>query len=161
MRLLVLSDLHLEVWGDRSPPIDTSASRPDAVILAGDIHTKGRAPAWAADTFPGIPVLYIAGNHEFYGGTIDKAGPAIRQACKIHDNVHYLDCDEYVLPGVRFLGATLWTDFGLFGAGRKRVAMRTAGDVMNDYHRIKTTSPMYRKLPPWTQSGSTHKRRPG
>ena len=46
MRLLVLSDLHLEVWKDFAPRFDTAASQPDVVVLAGDIHTKARAPAW-------------------------------------------------------------------------------------------------------------------
>ncbi|WP_229412286.1 MULTISPECIES: metallophosphoesterase [unclassified Massilia] len=74
MRLLILSDLHLEVWRELAPHIDISISRPDVIILAGDIHTKARAPAWAAKTFPGVPVLYIAGNHEFYGELLKRSG---------------------------------------------------------------------------------------
>lgn len=72
MRLLVLSDLHLEVWRDHVPRIDVSISRPDVVILAGDIHTKSRAPSWAAEIFSGLPVVYVAGNHEFYGKRLRK-----------------------------------------------------------------------------------------
>ena len=64
MRLLILSDLHLEVWRQFAPPIRLSESRPDVGILAGDIHTGARAVPWAATTFPGLPVLYVHGNHE-------------------------------------------------------------------------------------------------
>lgn len=148
MRLLVLSDLHLEIWGEHVPRIDIAASQPDIVILAGDIHTKSRAPAWAAKTFPGLPVLYVAGNHEFYGEAIEKVGNAILQECALYRNVHYLECREYVLPGLRFLGTTLWTDFSLFNADHKWSAMLDARDVMNDYQRIRVAGSGYRKLHP-------------
>lgn len=148
MRLLVLSDLHLEVWGNHLPHINTSVSQPDVVILAGDIHTKFRGPAWAAETFSGVPVLYVAGNHEFYGETIETTGDTILQKCELYSNVHYLDCDEWVLSGVRFLGATLWTDFSLFSPDRKASDMLEARAVMNDYQRIRVAAAGYRKLHP-------------
>jgi predicted phosphodiesterase len=148
MRLLILSDLHLEVWREQAPQFDTSVSKPDIVILAGDIHTKGRAPAWAAETFEDLPVLYIAGNHEFYGETIEEAGDELRNECARFPNIHYLDCGEYVKNGVRFLGATLWTDFALFDPARTRSAMLDARAVMNDYQRIRVAAAGYRKLHP-------------
>ncbi|OIJ44499.1 metallophosphoesterase [Massilia timonae] len=148
MRLLVLSDLHLEVWRDHVPRIDVSISRPDVVILAGDIHTKSRAPSWAAEIFSGLPVVYVAGNHEFYGEAIEKTGESIASECFRYPNVHFLDCGEYVYEGVRFLGATLWTDFALFSPDRKWSAMLDARTAMNDYQRIKVATAGYRKLHP-------------
>lgn len=155
MRLLVLSDLHLEVWRDFAPRFNTGASRPDVVVLAGDIHTKARAPAWAAQTFPDTPVIYVSGNHEFYGEALDRIGDAIRAECGKHSNVHYLDCDEYVMQGVRFLGVTLWTDFLLFGPEHRSDVMADAGNVMNDYQRIRVASGGYRKLRP-TDTAQLH-----
>lgn len=148
MRLLVLSDLHLEVWRESVPKFDTSTSRPDVVVLAGDIHTNARAPSWAASAFPGIPVVYVSGNHEFYGGTLDHTNLAIRDECARFESVHYLDCGEFVLDGVRFLGATLWTDFALFGSESRSSTMADANLVMNDYQRIRLASACYRKLQP-------------
>jgi len=148
MRLLVLSDLHLEVWREHVPRIDVSISRPDVVILAGDIHTKFRAPSWAVENFPGLPVVYVAGNHEFYGEAIEKVGEAIALECARHPNVHYLDCGEYIYEGVRFLGTTLWTDFALFSPDRKWSSMLDARTVMNDYQRIRVATAGYRKLHP-------------
>ncbi len=58
MRLLVLSDLHVEIWRDFAPKFDIAVSRPDVAILAGDIYTKTHAPAWAAGISPNIPILY-------------------------------------------------------------------------------------------------------
>lgn len=148
MRLLVLSDLHLEVWRDHLPRIDASISRPDVVILAGDIHTNFRAAYWAAESFPGLPVVYVAGNHEFYGEAIEKAGEEIAQECARHPNMHYLDCGEYIYGGTRFLGATLWTDFALFSPDRKWSSMLDARIVMNDYQRIRVANAGNRKLHP-------------
>lgn len=148
MRLLVLSDLHLEVWRESAPKFDTEVSRPNVVVLAGDIHTKARGPAWAAKIFPDIPVIYISGNHEFYGEAFDHMGDVIRAECLKYPDIHYLDCDQYVLQGVRFLGVTLWTDFLLFGKDLKRSVMVDAGNVMNDYQRIRVASANYRKLRP-------------
>jgi len=148
MKLLVLSDLHLEVWRDHLPRIDVSASMPDVVILAGDIHTKFRAASWAAEIFPALPIVYVAGNHEFYGEAVEKTGQEIARECARYPNIRYLDCGEYIYDNVRFLGATLWTDFALFGSDRKWSAMLDARTVMNDYHRIRVASAGYRKLHP-------------
>jgi predicted phosphodiesterase len=147
MRCLVLSDLHRELWRENAPPIEPSVSRPDAVVLAGDIDKGGRAVAWAAEKFAGIPVLYVAGNHEAYGMTLEDAELEIKQATLQHMNVHFLNCDEIMIGNVRFLGCTLWTDFCLFGKSKRWGAMIDAREAMNDYKRIRRKSD-YRKLHP-------------
>ena len=93
-------------------------------------------------------MIYIPGNHEFYGGTLDQTNIAIRDECAKFENVHYLDCGELICNGVRFLGATLWTDFSLFGSHDKRSVMAEASIVMNDYQLIRLASERYRKLRP-------------
>ena len=142
MRLLILSDLHLEVWGADTPSIDLAASRPDVVILAGDIDTGSNAIAWAARTFGALPVLYVHGNHEGYGHQLEHMQDAVRDACASANahgaNIGLLDGDAVVLNGVRFLGITLWTDFLLFGAERQEEAMQAAQAYMPDYKRIST-----------------------
>lgn len=141
MRLLTLSDLHLDLWRDRVPDIDVSRSRPDLVILAGDIHEGGQAVAWAAEVFAEIPVVYVHGNHEPYGTTIQYAQRATADACNLYPNIRFLDCTEHVQGDVRVLGCTLWTDFQLFdrsGEGRARlIAMTAAERALNDYRLIK------------------------
>ena len=63
MKVLVLSDLHLE-FAPFEPVPDLEF---DVVILAGDIHSPAkRAVQWAADRFRGKPVIYLLGNHECY-----------------------------------------------------------------------------------------------
>lgn len=136
MRLLVLSDLHHELWRDLAPEADLARSRPDLVILAGDIHLGAHAIPWAARAFAPLPVLYVAGNHEAYGSSLEQARQEIDAACARTTNVQQLHCRELQLGGVRFLGATLWTDFCLFGEPTQTQAMHAAQAVMNDYRKI-------------------------
>ena len=130
MRLHVLSDLHLSV-----APMAVPASGADVVILAGDIARPREAIAWASGFAK--PVLYVPGNHEFYGNSI-AATAAELKALSAGTNIRVLDGDELVLDGVRFVGATLWTDFRLFGEGAERAeAMRQAQRFIRDFSRIR------------------------
>ncbi len=153
MRLLILSDLHHEIWREHSPIIDPADSRPDAVILAGDIDLGARAVAWAARNFSGLPVIYVHGNHEGYGRNLEDVHQEIREACAASGNVHFLDAGEFILGRVRLLGATLWTDFRLFGDQTRMLAMTAAGEVMNDYRRIRLDRPGDRTLRPSDTAG--------
>ncbi|WP_256080802.1 metallophosphoesterase [Massilia sp. YIM B04103] len=147
MRLLILSDLHREFWTRHQLVFDTTSNAPDAVILAGDIDVSGvRAVQWAADAFRGIPVIYVHGNHEGYGHNLDNEIENIRAASAATENVKFLNCDEYRIGNVRFLGATFWTDFKLFGAEQRYFAMAQAQSVMTDYRRIRLANKGYRKL---------------
>jgi predicted phosphodiesterase len=130
MRLNVLSDLHLSLGALAIPANDA-----DAVVLAGDIARPKEAIAWASGFAK--PVLYVAGNHEFYGGSIAGTVAELK-ALSAGSNIRVLDDDEVIIQGVRFLGTTLWTDFMLFGESQKRAAaMREARRFMRDFSRIQ------------------------
>lgn len=132
MRIRVLSDLHLE-FCDWTPP----AADADVIVLAGDIHAGVRGLEWAREQFPSTPVIYVVGNHEFYGGQMNEVLAALR---KVADRlgVYLLDADELVLGGTRFLGATLWTDFALYGTGSWLLrAINDAKEGMNDFRLIR------------------------
>ena len=148
MRLLILSDLHIELWRDGGPAIDLARAQADAVILAGDIHTGANGAIWARDAFPAIPTFYVAGNHEAYGGKLEEVESEIQETCLTSGNMHYLNAAEQIIGGVRFLGATLWTDFHLFSdqPADRQLAMLEAERIMNDYHRIRFAKQGYRKL---------------
>lgn len=109
MKVLILSDLHLELAPfEPAPDLEF-----DAVILAGDIHSPAReALEWAADCFRGKPILQLAGNHEYFRSVMNQELEKMRRLAK-ELGIHFLDCDEVVIAGVRFLGCTLWTDFRL------------------------------------------------
>jgi Icc-related predicted phosphoesterase len=139
VRIRVLSDLHLE-FTDFTPP----AVEADLVILAGDIHVGTKGIRWARERFPGVPVVYVAGNHEHYG----QAAPRLTE--KLHEeargsNVHVLEREELQLQGARILGCTLWTDLALHGDDF--VGAAAVADSMSDYKKIRV-SPRYRRLRP-------------
>ena len=134
LKLLVLSDLHLEF----APfaPDQAAVDAADVVVLAGDICNGTKAIPWARQAFGSKPVVYVAGNHEFYRFDWIKLLDQMREQARLHD-VHFLENESITLQGVRFLGATLWTDFELFGQKSKMAAMRESAQLMNDFHLIK------------------------
>lgn len=130
MKLNILSDLHLG-QGELAPP----ANDADLVVLAGDIARPAEALAWAQRLDK--PVLYVAGNHEFYGGSLTGAAAQLQQLCS-GTRVSVLDRQCVVIGKVRFLGCTLWTDFLLFGEGeRQQAAIAEAMRFMRDFSRIR------------------------
>lgn len=130
MKLNILSDLHL-----RFSPMDHPATDADLVILAGDIARPKEAITWA--TGLGKPVLYVPGNHEFYGGSLDGVLEELRRLSE-GTRVRVLSQGEALVDGVRFLGTTLWTDFELFDDPQQRAQSRAeAVRLMYDFSRIR------------------------
>lgn len=132
MKLHILTDLHIE-FGPFEPP-ETDA---DLVILAGDTDLKTRGITWAKEAFAGKPVIYVPGNHEYYGETYQKLRAAMREEAA-GSNVHLLDCGRYEQDGVVFLGATMWTDFRLLGD--QALGTQAAQRSMSDFMRIMMAS---------------------
>jgi len=121
MRIQVLSDLHLESEDFDPAP----AHGADLLVLAGDIDA-GHA---GLDRFAGwpVPVLYVAGNHEFDLRDVDDAAAALRLRCRSL-GITLLEREAVVLAErgrrIRFVGTSLWCDFDLLGAAQRERAMR-------------------------------------
>ncbi len=131
MKLNILSDLHLGFASMEHPHNDA-----DVVVLAGDIARPAVAAEWARAFDK--PVLYVPGNHEFYGGSVDGTLAQLRSLCAA-SCVDVLDNSEVYLGGVRFLGTTLWTDFRLFNSpGINAASREEAVRCMRDFSRIVT-----------------------
>lgn len=140
MRALVLSDLHLEF--DRFDVVHKGCrvdDGADVVILAGDIASGTNGIGWARTAFPDKEIVYVSGNHEFYGGTYERLIEDLRGEAE-EKGVHFLEHDRVVIGGVTFLGASLWTDFSLYGR-EPESAMEVAYYGLNDFRRIRTWSP--------------------
>ncbi|MCS4091372.1 metallophosphoesterase [Rhizobium sp. BK176] len=147
MKLWLISDLHLEfrVPFNHQPPEKT-----DVVVCAGDVSKKGIIPSlrWLADTItPEIPIVCVAGNHEFWGGSVQENIRDAREFARGLPNIHFLENAIVDIGDVRFIGGTLWTDFRLFGR-EPALAMADAENGMNDYRRIKFTKQPYKKFKP-------------
>ena len=124
MKINYFSDIHLEFGWLEFPHTDA-----DVVVAAGDIGIGAEAVNWLARAPQ--PVLYIAGNHEYYGGDLNKTKEEIRSAC-VGTNVTFLECEQQVIGDVRFIATTLWTDF----ANGNEHILRKAASHMNDYQQI-------------------------
>lgn len=129
MRLQILSDLHLE-FGDYQPPRVPA----DAVVLAGDIHQGAAGLNWAKRHFPKTPVVYVLGNHEFYGQAIPDLTQTLKRRTA-DSPIHVLENNAFKLGGFVFLGCTLWTDFQL--GSNFHSAKLTAEQELNDFEMIQ------------------------
>jgi hypothetical protein len=88
-------------------------------VLAGDIVCPGRKVfEWVRRSEVlrrARAVVFVPGNHEYYDNTLQDERARMRDAAmrSRQPPVHLLDGDSVVIDGVRFVGCTLWTDFGL------------------------------------------------
>ena len=163
MKLCVLSDLHLE-----STRLEIESNNADVVILAGDIEpvAHGNAPRWARHQFPTATILWVLGNHEYYGyaNGIDACLSAARTIAR-EAGVQLLERDVVAVGDIRFLGCTLWTDFRIQGTPeasmtRARLGMSDfSGAISIDddagrqrYFRPQDSVDIFRKSVAWLRS---------
>jgi predicted phosphodiesterase len=167
-----MSDLHLEMerwrlavpgWAAfmaghravaRHPargPLLNSVGKVDLVVLAGDIHNGLRGLVYAeqvADFFS-VPVVMVAGNHEYYHHDFAVMLPALRHAAaRLAPRVTFLEnaSAPFTFGGetLAVLGCTLWTDYALNGDAP--TSMLRAQEMMNDYALIRNGR---RAFSPW------------
>ncbi len=147
MRVLVLSDLHVE-----HAPFEAPEGDYDAVILAGDVHNGVRALHWARATFERHPIIQIAGNHEYYDQVLQPCRAELQAAAKTL-GIYFLDDERLYLNGVEFFGTTLWTDFRVFAVPGRALhldpqqAMQASSGLMADYFAIKVLAKEPAALP--------------
>ena len=128
MRLQLLSDLHLETEDFVAEP----AQGAELLVLAGDIDST-----WAGlEAFAGwpVPVIFVAGNHEFDRRDVDAAWSGLRKRCD-RLGLRLLERESCVLQGddgrrIRFVATIRWSDFDLYGPAQRARAMRAAGWFM-------------------------------
>lgn len=101
MKIQVLSDLHIEFR-----PFDIPDTDADVVVLAGDIHLGIKGIIWAIKNISNKPVIYVLGNHEYYGQTYPKLIKKLKET-STGTNVQILENELIQIGGVNFLGCTL------------------------------------------------------
>ncbi|HYD18869.1 MAG TPA: metallophosphoesterase [Patescibacteria group bacterium] len=133
MKIISFSDIHLEYPKDLKVP----QSDADLLVLSGDILNMHQPEplrvflnGWTK------PVIYVAGNHEYYDGkSMTPLLQGFRQWLRNNlPQVTLLDSEAAVVHGVNFFGGTMWTDF----AGGDENAMAAAAPRMHDYKLIHT-----------------------
>lgn len=136
MKLQIFSDIHVEFSPNHRFRIPDHDS--DLVVLCGDIGPGLSGLAWAEREMNrlGTQVLYVPGNHEFYGreyfSHLDRMR---RRAEKI--GIIFLSDDVYERDGYRFIGSTLWTSFLDNNGATDEEAIWHANHRMPDFSEIK------------------------
>ncbi|MGD9715362.1 MAG: metallophosphoesterase [Thermomicrobiales bacterium] len=143
MRCHYLSDLHLEAQSFEAP-----LPRGDVLIIAGDLcHAccldPSRMDRYSVEQRERVRrfvdgalshfgnVLFVAGNHEPYDGIYEETTNLLRRHLP---GVEVLDNNAVEIHGIRFFGATLWTDFD---AGSMD-AMNRVRRRMGEFFFVKT-----------------------
>lgn len=184
MRIALMSDLHCDLekvrpslsgHPDRGPNLSKlKEAGADVLVLAGNIEV---GPMMLADyvcqvyQYLRIPIVCVMGNHEFYKGemhqTLGDAYDRFRRARQRGYEVHLLERTGVAIAGVHFLGATLWTDFGIHGPEHIEEAMIEARRTEQDFKQIRygshrldpiTYLGLHRKTVKWLEEGLEKKR---
>jgi len=149
MKILILSDLHIEFGYFFIP--ENENEKETVVVLAGDIGLVKKEYTYRdfiADTCDRFKkVIWIMGNHEFYGANFPTALAKVWNATLEHTNLEVVDKETVVIDDVAFVCATLWTSMD----NNNIMTMNDAKLWMNDYKHIRTgptSEPWRRKLAP-------------
>lgn len=163
MKLWVLSDLHRE-FGGWEP---LYAPEANVAVVAGDVR-EGlvRSMRWLQQEIGRhMPVVMVAGNHEFYRHSIIESFMDARAVADRYPDVHLLEDSSVVLGGTRFIGSTLWTDYEVMMASgdgdlatatgdRDRArewAMEVARTQLNDHRAIALQKHPWQRWTPGTR----------
>jgi hypothetical protein len=153
MKIQIASDLHLEFLARNFPGETLIRPAPEADLLAlvGDISQGLHAIATFAN-WP-VPVLYVPGNHEFYGHHWEQLREAMRKAAfgtsvVVMDNTvadlsgftDWAQSRKDELSRVRFLGATMWTDYRYRAGRTQEQLMSHAERHLADHYHIQTNN---------------------
>jgi len=141
-KIFLASDLHNECghWASNRRKVSgpPALSVADIVVMAGDIDYMPKALEYMGSLARKFekPIIFVPGNHEFYGRDYEK----MAELANIyeHENVHVLMNKSVVVQGVRFVGTPLWTNFMAFGMDYQADHMRLAEELVYDFHTIKS-----------------------
>jgi len=156
MKIQLLSDLHNEFLrnGRQNPNHKWTGEIPETeaevIILAGDIDTGTYGIEWAIKESQrlGKNIIYVLGNHEYYRheytGLKEKIAKQVEGTA-----VHCLNYGVYIQGNVRFIGATLWTDYKADTSVPQDLAMFFVEKGLADHKMIKyKAGNKYRKFQP-------------
>lgn len=112
MRLRVVSDLHFEFAPDGGRITAHRVTRGDfdVLVVPGDLSSaRGllaslRILCESTDK----PIVYVHGNHEFYGSSRPAVLDTMKRATADARHLHFLDCGAVTIDGQRFVGTPLW-----------------------------------------------------
>lgn len=114
-KLQILSDLHFEFMRDFGHGFmnNLDPEDVDVLVVAGDLapakYLEGALGVVCGIYCPRYPkVVFVAGNHEYYGCSFDALMDLREQVLRKYKNLYWLHRDAIEVNGTRILGASLW-----------------------------------------------------
>jgi hypothetical protein len=96
MRLWIVSDQHTELTRGWDLPSPNARPDFDVMVVAGDLITRAeRGVRWLLERVTDRPVIYVPGNHEFYGVDIDLT---VEKARGCRPNAVGRTCTSFASP---------------------------------------------------------------
>lgn len=135
MKIRLLSDLHTEFRLPYKTADFAEYRGEDVLVLAGDIASGSSNTQDVINFFldQGFPkVVYVPGNHEYYGTSINDFDDKMLDFCERTRGVHFLRPGTVTIDGVLFTGGTLWTNFM-----DNPISQSVCGRMINDFRQIK------------------------
>lgn len=137
MKLRYASDLHLEFHYDPDivdsfiPNMDTDSET--ILALLGDIHVGKEVIPYLDEMSKRFKsVIYILGNHEFYGNNFYGLKNYLVEKTSNIPNIFILENETILIDDQKFVGCTLWSDM----EGGREGSILNVGNGLNDYFRI-------------------------
>ena len=134
VRLAWTTDCHLE-WLNGSPDAfikSLARSETDGVIISGDIsNAKHMTYHLKRLSELPMPVYFVLGNHDFYGGSFQQVHQMVRRSVKDHTNLTWLT----EAPAIQLTESTYLIGHDGWADGRAGMGQRS-GLILNDYKLI-------------------------
>ena len=142
VRAVWLTDVHFEFLDDDGIArflASVTACEPDVVLVGGDTG-QAKTVQGSLRTIQSqldVPVYFVLGNHDFYGGFIHEVHGQVWDAGAESQHLHWLEKSGVVELGPRtaLVGADGWADARCGDYDRSTV-------VLNDYVRIREFIPL-------------------
>jgi len=131
-----LSDIHneFEIFTVPLMPEDKET----ILVLAGDIdlvfHENDLFEFFKTMSNQFKEVLYVLGNHEYYGNWFNDLPNRTKDILKSLTNVHVMENEVFKVDKLAFVAATLWTDYD----NENPLLMVDAERSISDYIRIRS-----------------------
>ncbi len=115
MQIEIVSDIHLTHDEDHGTDFLTGlipAEGTQLLVVAGDVgefHWWLRAKQYLDILCANYPhVLYVAGNHDYYGTSFREGDVRFRELDELNENFHFIEQEIFTLDGKTFAGCSLW-----------------------------------------------------
>lgn len=129
----LVSDLHLEASN-----FELNNPGWDYLVIAGDLSADFNKLQNFFEYYAphDIPIIYVLGNHEYEGRRLDTTPLEIKSLLSEFKNVHLLDNESIIIDNIKFIGATLWSNFELEGIHKKEECMQWSKFNIADFSYI-------------------------